>query len=498
MINTIVTKKLPLITNLIPLSPWIKLFENTDKNYSEYKAGSIEHETIETINTIKYFSTDIGMKGQDNIKENELVSVVVSLYNCSKYVAACVASILAQTYHPIELILVDDCSTDDTYEVACGLSSADGRIKVIKTKSNSGTYVAKNLGLISCNGRYVAFQDCDDISHPERIDLQIQALKSGNHFVASACHYARFSINTGELLLNRNERSRAGLITLLLDWYKIREYIGFFDSVRVNADDEFKNRIRAFFGDQAICELPDCKYYALMRENSLTTSDHTANDISQIKIDLFLAPVRKLYTDYFKSWHRNATKQDLYIEFPQKQRSFKAPASIDPFNNTRFSKHSLMINHLELDKLKEQTALHKVGIDKFFDNILVACDAPENCSKLNIDAIGGIPVHPIIKMNTIDKTMKNIADFNGLGSVLFIENPADLRNLIGNQLRRAMYLMINARPTPVTVSFIDCDAIYFPLELFNISSLQFVDSNSDFIRSFALTTIFAGGQLKFV
>jgi glycosyltransferase involved in cell wall biosynthesis len=396
------------------------------------------------------------------------------------------------------MILVDDCSTDNTYEVACALSSVDSRIKILKTISNSGTYVAKNLGLLQCSGRYVAFQDCDDISHNTRIEYQVQAIKSNQQYVASACHYARFNENNGDLLPNRGERARAGLISLLLDWPKVREAIGFFDSVRVNADDEYKTRIRTYFGVGSICELPECKYYALLCEDGLTMAGHTANNISQTDFKLFLAPVRQLYTEYFKSWHRDADKRNLFIEFPQLPRPFKSPPSIDPFCNLRFSNYSLMVRSTELATLIQHYALHAYPLARYFTNILVLYDAATDSAKLKIDEIGGLPVYPIFRLETIEKTMKSVADLIDVGAFLFIENPADLHHIIGNQLRKAMYLIISSLPTPVTVSFIDCDAIYMPLASFNVSRLRFVGGDNDFIRSFALTTITAGGCLEFV
>ena len=90
-----------------------------------------------------------------------MVSIVVPVYNVEKYIKRCIESILNQTYKNIQLILIDDGSTDASGEVCDQFAKIDGRIKVIH-KKNEGVSSARNYGIESCNGEYLMFVDSDD------------------------------------------------------------------------------------------------------------------------------------------------------------------------------------------------------------------------------------------------------------------------------------------------------------------------------------------------
>lgn len=105
-----------------------------------------------------------------NSQEQPLVSIIVPVYNVEKYLDRCIKSILNQDYHNIEVLLVDDGSTDKSGDI-CDKYTVDSRVKVIH-KENSGRSMARNTGLKHMTGEYVAFIDSDDyissdyISHP--------------------------------------------------------------------------------------------------------------------------------------------------------------------------------------------------------------------------------------------------------------------------------------------------------------------------------------------
>ncbi len=94
-------------------------------------------------------------------QETALASVIVPVYNAEKYLNRCIDSILAQTYHNFELILVDDGSTDNSSAICEARAEKDRRIKVIHIE-NSGCAVARNAGIIHSHGEYVFFVDSDD------------------------------------------------------------------------------------------------------------------------------------------------------------------------------------------------------------------------------------------------------------------------------------------------------------------------------------------------
>lgn len=107
---------------------------------------------------------------------NELVSVIIPVYNGEKFVAASIESVLKQTYCPIEIIVINDGSTDGTKEV---LNQFNGKIVVIQQK-NAGQADARNKGLTIAKGKYIALLDSDDLFVSEKIEKQISILKNEN------------------------------------------------------------------------------------------------------------------------------------------------------------------------------------------------------------------------------------------------------------------------------------------------------------------------------
>ena len=116
------------------------------------------------------------------VKMDDLVSIVMPSYNTAKYIAETVQSVLAQTYQNWELIIVDDCSTDDTDEVVKPFLS-DSRIRYLKNEKNSGAAVSRNRALREAKGKWIAFLDSDDLWLPEKLEKQIAFMKeNGYHF----------------------------------------------------------------------------------------------------------------------------------------------------------------------------------------------------------------------------------------------------------------------------------------------------------------------------
>ena len=95
---------------------------------------------------------------------NKLISIIIPVYNIEKYLGECLDSILNQTYQNFEIILVDDCSTDSSFNICNEYASKDKRIKVIQNDVNSGGCgIPRNIGLKHIKGDYVTFIDGDDL-----------------------------------------------------------------------------------------------------------------------------------------------------------------------------------------------------------------------------------------------------------------------------------------------------------------------------------------------
>ncbi len=109
---------------------------------------------------------------------NPLVSIIIPTFNRSRTIEYCVTSILNQTYQSFEIIIVDDCSTDETLDIVKNLN--EPKIIFISLEKNSGAQTARNQGILAAKGDWIAFQDSDDLWEPDKLEIQIQELKKYN------------------------------------------------------------------------------------------------------------------------------------------------------------------------------------------------------------------------------------------------------------------------------------------------------------------------------
>jgi glycosyltransferase involved in cell wall biosynthesis len=124
-----------------------------------------------------------------------LVTIGMTVFNAADSVEWAIASALAQTWRPIEVVAVDDCSTDATAEILTSLAARHPEIRVFRNQANSGVAVARNHILTEARGEFVAFFDDDDQSLPERVEAQLnRILAYERDFAGGApviCHTAR-------------------------------------------------------------------------------------------------------------------------------------------------------------------------------------------------------------------------------------------------------------------------------------------------------------------
>ncbi len=124
--------------------------------------------------------------GRGPAPDARLVSVVMSVHNGLPYLGAAVRSVLGQTYPNLEFIFVDDGSTDGSREALRGFAAEDGRIRLIE-QANTGLTRALNRAIGMARGPYVARMDADDISFPQRVARQVEALEGDPSAVAASC-----------------------------------------------------------------------------------------------------------------------------------------------------------------------------------------------------------------------------------------------------------------------------------------------------------------------
>ena len=108
---------------------------------------------------------------------NSLVSIITPSFNSSQFINECINSVIIQTYNNWEMIIVDDCSQDDSVNIISDMAVKDKRLNLITCDQNIGPSEARNIALKHAKGRYIAFLDSDDIWHKEKLQRQLNFMK---------------------------------------------------------------------------------------------------------------------------------------------------------------------------------------------------------------------------------------------------------------------------------------------------------------------------------
>ena len=113
---------------------------------------------------------------EQNEQEMPLVSVIMPAYNAEAFIEEAINSVINQTETNWELLVIDDCSKDSTFEIAKELEKKDERIFVLRNEFNIGVAKTRNIGIERAKGKYIAFLDSDDIWHPEKLQRQLEKI----------------------------------------------------------------------------------------------------------------------------------------------------------------------------------------------------------------------------------------------------------------------------------------------------------------------------------
>ena len=121
-----------------------------------------------------------------------LISIIMPAFNASRTIVQAIKSVQAQTFRQWEILIVDDCSSDDTCIIVEGYAASDGRIRLLRQSANGGPARARNVAIQKAIGRYFAFLDSDDYWLPEKLKLQLLFMLS-NNVALSYSLYRRFT-----------------------------------------------------------------------------------------------------------------------------------------------------------------------------------------------------------------------------------------------------------------------------------------------------------------
>ncbi len=148
-------------------------------------------------------------------KKQPLISIIIPVYNVEKYLSECLTSLINQTYKNLEIICIDDGSTDNCAKILKNFASVDSRIKIITTK-NQGQSSARNTGLNSANGDYIGFVDSDDwISENYYNDLLNACIKNNADVAYGQIKYVEQNNNTYYLIKHQSEQIIDNFVDML-------------------------------------------------------------------------------------------------------------------------------------------------------------------------------------------------------------------------------------------------------------------------------------------
>ncbi len=220
--------------------------------------------------------------------DKPLVSVLMPVYNGEKFLATTIKNILAQSYNNIELIIVDDGSTDASYNIATSYANADERVKVF-TQSNAGAWAARNRAFDESTGEYIMYMDADDLLSLQKIERQVQFLMENDTSTVISSEWDIFYHDISEAKfpqrnIYKNYERPIDLVTDMLNtgnmmltscWLMTRELIkdtgGWDKDITINDDGVFFTKVLTLASKVIFC--PNAHVYYRRGHESLSTSD---------------------------------------------------------------------------------------------------------------------------------------------------------------------------------------------------------------------------------
>lgn len=228
------------------------------------------------------------------------ITVLVPVFNGEEFLRTALAGLAAQTYRNIEVLVVDDASTDSTRSIVKEFAAADPRFVLVQVKVNGGSYRARNIGLEKAVGEFVTVHDADDWSHPQKLERQVQALIQNPKLLGTISHGIRvqhervhFFAVAGRLFMRQN------ISSLMFRREAVIEGVGYWDEVRFGADSEFHERILAKFGAKSVKVLAAGPLsFTRVHEASMTGGGYASTQMG-------ITGIRRFYADSYKAWHED-------------------------------------------------------------------------------------------------------------------------------------------------------------------------------------------------
>ena len=254
--------------------------------------------------------------------DQPLISVIVPAYRAAATLPFALRGLLAQSWRNLEVIVVDDCSPDDTVAVAEAVAATDPRVRVLRQPQNRGSYAARNAGLAAATGAFITTHDADDWSHPQKLESQARHALAHPEAAATFSDWVRCGpdLHFGWLF-----RAWGGFVAKNMSSMMLRreafDALGGWDMVRVGGDTDILRRAEQRFGAEAIARvLPGVPLaFALHEARSMTRAGGS-------HVRTMLYGVRREYLEAGAFWREQAGS-DLRLD-PAAPRRFPAPLTI--------------------------------------------------------------------------------------------------------------------------------------------------------------------------
>lgn len=215
---------------------------------------------------------------------NPLISVIIPIYNVKDYLNECIISVIRQSYKNIEIILVDDGSTDESADICDAYEAEDNRVRVIH-KVNEGLSSARNIGIKIARGEYLSFIDSDDYIHADMLNILLQEMIKNQADVA-CCDYSseKISIDDKTVIVLNKENA----ISRLLDedgykcyaWNKLYKR-KLFENISYPEGKWFEDittTYNVFKNVKTVVYVKQKLYFYRLRKNSITQSKFSMKD----------------------------------------------------------------------------------------------------------------------------------------------------------------------------------------------------------------------------
>ncbi len=315
--------RLPVPNDLLLCAAVLQLGRGDSSEAAKLFSRFFNRQQLETPQGITYGFDSLSLE-LPSYSGGPLVTVILTAHSAARTIGLALHSLLAQTHARLEVIVVDDASTDETMDLLLEAAGRDSRISVYQNRRNVGTYVSKNFAMERARGEFITFMDADDWAHPRRLERHLTRMRSQPQLMATTSDWVRVDesirphlrpwpisfthMNPGSFFFRR----------------EMLEDVGFFDRVRVDGDLDYLLRARAHYGAAAIGRVAAVLTIGRFRDDSLTRSGVGAQGVetySQTRADYRVEGFR---------WRRerNLTNGDLFLDPTASQRDLPAARAI--------------------------------------------------------------------------------------------------------------------------------------------------------------------------